>query len=112
MSNRRNLILDIIIFAAFLAVANPSLTGMTIHEWLALAFTATIVIHLLLHWKWLVNVTQKFFRKLLNISRLTYVVDALFFRDLSKIGVSIAKISGITLVVLPTQGVFIQLKKP
>ena len=79
MSNKRNLLLDIIIFAAFLAVANPSLTGMTIHEWLALAFAAAIVTHLLFHWNWLVKVTQKFFRKFLHQSRLNYIVDALFF---------------------------------
>jgi hypothetical protein len=79
MSNKRNLLLDITIFAAFLAVANPSLTGVTIHEWLALAFAAAIVTHLLFHWKWLVKVTQKFFQKLIHQSRLNYVVDALFF---------------------------------
>jgi len=78
-NNRRNLVLDFIIFAAFLAVANPSLTGMTIHEWLALAFAAAIVTHLLFHWKWLVKLTQKFFQKLFCQSRLNYVVDALFF---------------------------------
>jgi hypothetical protein len=79
MSNKRNLILDITIFAAFLAIANPSLTGVIIHEWLALAFAAAIVTHLLFHWKWLVNVAPKFFRKLFHQSRLNYVVDVLFF---------------------------------
>jgi hypothetical protein len=79
MSNKKNLVLDIIIFVAFLAVANPSLTGMTLHEWLALAFAAAIVTHLLFHWKWLVAVTRKFFHKLIHQSRLNYIVDALFF---------------------------------
>lgn len=79
MSTKTNLILDSTIFIAFLAVANPSLTGMTIHEWLALAFAAAIVIHLLLHWKWLVAITKKFFNKLFHQSRLNYIVDALFF---------------------------------
>jgi hypothetical protein len=67
MSNKRNLVLDVIIFVAFLAIANPSLTGMTIHEWLALAFATAIVTHLLFHWKWLDQVTQKFFRKLFHL---------------------------------------------
>jgi len=73
MSTKTNLILDITIFTAFLAVANPSLTGMTIHEWLALAFAAAIVTH------WLVTVTKQFFKKLFHQSRLNYVVNALFF---------------------------------
>jgi len=79
MSTKTNLILDITIFTAFLAVANPSLTGMTIHEWLALAFAAAIVTHLLFHWNWLVTVTKQFFKKLFHQSRLNYVVNALFF---------------------------------
>jgi hypothetical protein len=79
MSTKTNLILDITIFTAFLAVANPSLTGMAIHEWLALAFSAAIVTHLLFHWDWLVAVTKQFFKKLFHQSRLYYIVDALFF---------------------------------
>jgi len=79
MSTKTNLILDITIFSAFLAVANPSLTGMTIHEWLALAFAAALVTHLLFHWSWLVSVTKQFFKKLFHQSRLNYVIDALFF---------------------------------
>ena len=54
MSTKTNLTLDITIFTAFLAVANPTITGMTIHEWLALAFAAAIVTHLIFHWDWLV----------------------------------------------------------
>jgi hypothetical protein len=79
MSTKTNLILDITIFTAFLAVANPALTGMTVHEWLALAFAAAIVAHLLFHWNWLVTMTKHFFKKLFHQSRLYYVVDALFF---------------------------------
>jgi len=79
MSTKTNLILDITIFTAFLAVANPSLTGMTIHEWLALAFAAALVTHLLFHWNWLLTVTKQFFKKLFHQSRLNYVVNALFF---------------------------------
>jgi len=79
MSTKSNLTLDITIFTAFLAVANPALTGMTVHEWLALAFAVAIITHLLFHWNWLVTMTKQFFKKLFHQSRLNYVVDALFF---------------------------------
>ncbi len=79
MSAKTNLALDLTIFIAFLVVANPSLTGNTIHEWLAVAFAAAIVTHLLLHWKWLVAVSAQFFRKFFHQSRLNLVVDLLFF---------------------------------
>lgn len=54
MSTKTNLIVDMVIFAAFLVVSNPHLTGNTIHEWLGVAFGAAIVTHLLFHWHWLV----------------------------------------------------------
>ena len=79
MSNKTNLILDLTIFTAFLAVANPHLTGNTIHEWLSVAFGAAIVTHLLFHWKWIVNVTTEYFKKFFHRSRLNYIVDLLFF---------------------------------
>ena len=79
MSAKTNLTLDITIFTTFLAVVNPSLTGMTVHEWLALGFAAAIVTHLLFHWNWLVTVTEQFFKKLFHQSRLNYIVDATFF---------------------------------
>ncbi|MBN8655075.1 MAG: DUF4405 domain-containing protein [Anaerolineae bacterium] len=78
-STKTNLVLDLTIFTAFLAIASPKLTGNTIHEWLAVAFGAAIVTHLLFHWKWLVNVTTKFFQNFFNQSRLNYLVDLLFF---------------------------------
>ena len=78
-STKTNLVLDLTIFTAFLAIASPKLTGNTIHEWLGVAFGATIVTHLLFHWKWIVNVTTKFFQNFFNQSRLNYIVDLLFF---------------------------------
>lgn len=79
MSTKANLIFDIVIFTAFLVVANPTLTGMSIHEWLALVFAATIVTHLLFHWKWMATITRQYFKNFFHQSRLNYVVDTLFF---------------------------------
>lgn len=89
-STKTNLVLDIVIFTAFLVAANPSLTGNTIHEWLSLSFAAAIVTHLLFHWHWLVSVTVNFFKNFFNQSRLNYVVDMLFF-----VAMSAAMLSGL-----------------
>ena len=78
-STKTNLVLDITIFTAFLVIANPKLTGNTIHEWLGVSLTAAIVTHLLFHWHWMVNVRKNFFRNIFSPSRLNYVVNALFF---------------------------------
>lgn len=66
-------------FAAFLVVANPHLTGNTIHEWLGVSLAAAIVTHLLLHWDWIIRVGKEFFTKFLHQSRLNFVVNTLFF---------------------------------
>jgi hypothetical protein len=79
MKTKTNLIVDVAIFAAFLIVSNPHLTGNTIHEWLGVSFAAAIITHLLLHWDWIVKVGREFFKKLIHQSRLNFVVNTLFF---------------------------------
>jgi len=78
-SAKTNLILDLTIFSAFLAAANPRLTGNSIHEWLSVAFTAAIITHLLFHWQWIIKVGGEFFKKLFHQSRLNFVINMLFF---------------------------------
>lgn len=77
--NKTNLLIDLGIFGAFLVAMEPRLTGVAIHEWLSVAFAATVVVHILLHWKWVMTVGKTFFRKLWRISRLKFVVDVLLF---------------------------------
>jgi hypothetical protein len=79
MSNKTNLFIDFGIFTAFLVAFEPRLTGITIHEWLSVALAAAIVVHLLLHWKWITQVLLRFFRKLFHSSRLKFAIDLLLF---------------------------------
>ena len=79
MSTKTNLIVDTTIFAGFLVMSNPHLTGNTIHEWLGVSFAAAIVTHLLLHWDWIVKIGREFFRKILHQAGLNFVVNTLFF---------------------------------
>lgn len=85
---RVNLFLDAAIFAAFLLALDPRLTGIAIHEWLGLAGAAAVVVHLLLHWEWIVGVTRRFLGRTSGAARLNYVVDALFFLDVVIISLS------------------------
>jgi hypothetical protein len=79
MSTKTNLTLDLTIFAAFLVVANPRLTGNSIHEWLSISFAAAIITHLLFHWDWIIKVGSEFIKKLFHQSRLNFAVDIAFF---------------------------------
>jgi hypothetical protein len=77
--NKSNLLLDLGILSAFLIASEPHLTGNTIHEWLGVAFGATLLVHLLLHWKWIVQVGSQFFKNLFHESRLKFVIDIVLF---------------------------------
>ncbi len=81
MSQKTNLSVDIAILTGFLVAYEPALTGIAVHEWLSLAFASALIVHLLLHWDWVVQVTLKFFRKLFHSSRLNYVLNLALLID-------------------------------
>lgn len=86
--NKLNLFLDILLVVVFAVEMETRFTGLRIHELLGLGFSVAILIHLLLHWDWVVAITKQFFRKLLHESRLNYVLNALLLIDMIVIAVS------------------------
>ncbi len=80
-SNRTKLLLDIGTFLAFLIAMDPRSSGIAVHEWLTIALAATIIVHLLLNWEWIVNMTRRIFGKGLNGARINYVLNWLLFID-------------------------------
>ena len=101
-SNRTKLLLDIGTFLAFLITMDPRFSGLVIHEWRSLALAGTIIVHLLLNWEWIVNVTKRLFVKATNGARVNYVLNWLLFID----GVLIV-LSGIMISesAMPTLGI-------
>ena len=99
--NITRLLLDISTFTAFLILMEPRTSGIAVHEWLAIAIAATIVVHLLLNWSWIVEVTGRLFTKKLNGSAVNYVLNWLLFID----GILIV-LSGLMIseTVVPTLG--------
>jgi hypothetical protein len=79
LKTKTNAVIDLIAFVGFLLALEPRLTGTTIHEWLTLALAGILVIHLLIHWDWVINITKHFFQNPLRITRLNYVLSALIF---------------------------------
>ena len=81
--NRMKLLLDISTFVAFLIAMDPRTSGVAIHEWLTIALGATVVVHLLLNWNWIVEVTKRLFAKGKgwNGARTNYILNWLLFID-------------------------------
>lgn len=71
--------IDIAIFSGFLIATVPRFTGLLIHEWLGIAFAATIVAHLVRHWSWIMTVTRRFLGFISWRARINYILNVLLF---------------------------------
>ena len=79
MSLKTNFWIDLLVFAGFLIALEPHITGSSIHEWLTLSGAGVMVIHLLIHWDWVVKAILRFFKDARNIVRLNFVLALLIF---------------------------------
>jgi hypothetical protein len=78
---KTKLVIDVIIFVIFLIAMEPRSSGIAIHEWLTTAALAALVVHLLLSWDWIVQVTRRFLGKTNTLARLNYILNWLLFID-------------------------------
>ena len=86
--SKTNLLLDVGLFGLFLATLEPESTGLALHEWLGLSFAGAVVAHLVLHWKWMVHVTRRFFGKLALQARINYILNVLLFFSMATLAFS------------------------
>lgn len=75
------LVIDVGIFIGFLIAMDPRSSGIPIHEWLATSMLAVLVIHLLLSWDWIVQITRRLFGKVSTPTRVNYILNWLLFID-------------------------------
>ena len=78
---KTKLVIDIIIFIAFLIAMEPRSSGITIHEWLATSLIAVLIVHLLLSWDWITQITRRILGTLNTQSRLNYILNWSLFID-------------------------------
>jgi hypothetical protein len=67
--------LDLALFAAFAVDYAFRFTGLAIHEWLGLGFGITLLVHVLLHWDWVVKTTSRILGRLVGRERVRWIVD-------------------------------------
>jgi hypothetical protein len=78
---RVKLILDLVIFFAFLIAMDPRSSGIAVHEWLATAALAALIVHLLLSWDWIVQISRRFLGRVNLQTRINYILNWLLFID-------------------------------
>ena len=104
MTARTRLLLDIGMFAAMLAAYNPTLTGLSTHEWLSIAAIGPLLFHLVINWDWTVRVISTFVDRLYHTSRLNLIVDAALF--VSSVAVMLSGLL-VSQIALPALGVVV-----
>ena len=82
-SIKAKLINDIVVASLVLALLSTALTGLAVHEWMGIAVGTFIIVHLLLGWKWIASITQRFFGSLPGLTRVTYILDFLLFMSMT-----------------------------
>ena len=73
---KRNWIIDAVLFGGFLVALWLDLTGLALHQWLGIAVGALAGYHLVAHWTWVEAVTSRLFGRANRQSRQFYAVDA------------------------------------
>jgi hypothetical protein len=91
---------DVLIFITFLIAMDPHTSGLAIHEWLTLAMVAALIIHLLLSWDWITEITHRLLGKMGTQNRINYILNWLLFIDGTLIMISGIMISEVALPVL------------
>jgi len=77
--NITKLLLDLGAFLALLIVSAPHFTGEAIHEWLGVVLSGAIIVHLLLNWNWIVEITSRLFSKNAKGQRFNYILNWALF---------------------------------
>lgn len=81
--NKLNLFLDMGIALAFVVEMQERFTGLRNHELLGVALGLILIVHIVLHWRWVVSITRHFFQNLWHDSRFNYVLNLALFADMA-----------------------------
>jgi uncharacterized protein DUF4405 len=102
MRSRFWIVLDCSMLVAVVALQAWRLTGVPLHEWLAVALIAGIVAHLLQHWNWIESRARRLRRPGSARTRVNYALNASLFTAMAIAMISGFMISKVVLAVHPT----------
>jgi len=84
-TTKLNLFLDIGLALAFVVELERHFTGLRNHELIGVAMGIALITHIVLHWKWVWNITKTFFRNLFHSSRFSYLLNVALLIDIALI---------------------------
>lgn len=101
--DKKNLAIDAAALLVYLVVANPSLTGVGLHEWLGFGVLAVLFVHVLVHVDWCVDAVRSSLQHPTWARTGNLVVDVLALVAFVVVTVSGVMVSG---AVLPAFGLY------
>lgn len=93
MSAKTNLAVDGAALLAYLAVANPAIAGISVHEWASLGLLLVLLVHLAMHVDWAARALSGF-AAASPARKGRLVLDTLILVSLAAVGVSGIMVSG------------------
>lgn len=98
---RFDLVLDAALLVVFTLVYSIGFTGQSVHEWLGVAIGVVLLVHLTLHWDWVVRVSRNLVSRR-GRAKLPWLINLLLL-----VSMTLCVMSGIyiSVVVLPDLGV-------
>ncbi len=79
---RLNWIVDVTLLLSFVPLFLEDATGRSNHQIIGVIFGTGILYHILLHWKWVVSVTKRFFKRQPKQTRINYILNIMMLIDL------------------------------
>ena len=71
--------IDIVLFAIFMALTDPRLTGIALHEWGSIGMAAIVIIHLVRNLAWIQTMFSRTLKSPLFTNRLSVILNILLF---------------------------------
>ncbi len=103
MDRKKNLAIDVVALVIYLVVANPTITGIGLHEWIGLGVFIVFLVHCVVHFDWVVEAVRTIFKSPSFSRTGNLVLDALILVSFMICTVSGIFVSG---AVLPTFGLY------
>ena len=75
-NQKSKMLVDALLFSAFIVAFFVDLTGISLHQWIGVAVGALAAYHLVTHWNWVSAVTKRLFGHTSGKARLYYLLDA------------------------------------
>jgi len=77
--NQRNWLIDLVALITLVVVYAPRGTGTPLHEWISVVLSGVIVVHLVVHWRWIIDVARRMFGRLHADVRINLGLNAALF---------------------------------